>query len=147
MNNSRNKLLKKTVKEEAYSAITDKDTVSLITLARKGIQYSFFLRIAKNSPFTPNEWSAILHLSERTLQRYQKQKKSFDPIHSEKIIEIIILNNKGAEVFGDSELFNKWLESENIALGGVKPKELLDNTFGINLIKDELIRIEHGVLA
>ncbi|MCH8317933.1 MAG: DUF2384 domain-containing protein [Bacteroidetes bacterium] len=58
--------------------------------------------------------------------------------------EIIIL---GLDVFVDSQKFNTWLESQNIALGGIKPKDLLDNTFGINMIKDELSRIEHGVLA
>ena len=54
---------------------------------------------------------------------------------------------KGLEVFGDTDKFDIWLESKNIALGGKRPKNLLDNTFGVNLIKDELTRIEHGVLA
>ena len=40
-----------------------------------------------------------------------------------------------------------WLDAENIALGGVKPKSLLDSTFGIEIVKDELTRIEHGILA
>jgi uncharacterized protein (DUF2384 family) len=50
-------------------------------------------------------------------------------------------------VFGDKERFNVWLNATNIALGNVKPKDLLDNTFGISLLKDELGRIEHGILA
>ena len=50
-------------------------------------------------------------------------------------------------VFGNIENFSQWLNSKNIALGGVKPISLLDNTFGIMLLKDQLIRIEHGVLA
>lgn len=62
-------------------------------------------------------------------------------------LEIALLYLKGLDVFVDSQKFNTWLESQNIALGGIKPKDLLDNTFGINMIKDELSRIEHGVLA
>lgn len=31
-----------------------------------------------------------------------------------------------------------------MALGGLKPKILLDNSFGIGLVSDELIRVEHG---
>ena len=58
-----------------------------------------------------------------------------------------MLYNLGTEIFGDKVKFDSWLESDNIALGGQKPKAFLDNTFGIGLLKDELIRIEQGVLA
>ena len=37
--------------------------------------------------------------------------------------------------------------AENLALGGAKPKELLDNTFGITLIEEELVKIEYGIFA
>ena len=58
-----------------------------------------------------------------------------------------MLFNLGAEIFGDKTRFDTWLGSDNIALGGQKPKTFLDNTFGIGLLKDELMRIEQGVLA
>jgi putative toxin-antitoxin system antitoxin component (TIGR02293 family) len=86
-------------------------------------------------------------LSERTIQRYKVENRTFDPLQSEKIIEIALFYNKGVEVFGTSVQFNSWLETNNLALGNIKPKMLLDNTFGISMLKDELIRIEHGVLA
>ena len=94
-----------------------------------------------------NEWSGFLHLSERTMQRYQKENKSFDSIYSEKIISIAMLYYYGIDVFGNKENFDKWLETKNIALGGLLPKELFDNTFGLQLIRDELTRIQHGILA
>ena len=50
-------------------------------------------------------------------------------------------------VFGGSTGFNTWLDTESLALGRVKTKSLLDSSFGIGLLKDELGRIEHGVLA
>ena len=81
------------------------------------------------------------------MQRYKKEKKSFDPIYSEKILEVTLLYNLGAEVFGNKDKFNTWLETKNLALGRIKPKGLLDNTFGIGLLKDELTRIEYGTLA
>ena len=81
------------------------------------------------------------------MQRYKKERKSFDSNSSEKIIEIALLYKYGIEVFGNKEKFNTWLETKNVALGGIVPKELLDNTFGINLLKDELTRIEYGILA
>ena len=59
----------------------------------------------------------------------------------------MLIYKLGVNVFGDKEKFISWSETKNLALGGVKPKELLDNTFGISLLKDELTRIEHGILA
>lgn len=127
--------------------LDDRNIMTLIGAVRNGLQYTFFKNLVKTSPFTIQEWSNYLHLSERTIQRYKKEKKTFNPLHSEKILEIALLYLKGLDVFVDSQKFNTWLESQNIALGGIKPKDLLDNTFGINMIKDELSRIEHGVLA
>lgn len=131
----------------SYQTLGNKSIMSLIKTVREGISFSAFMALVNKSPFNVNEWSAFLHLSERTMQRYKKEEKAFDPIHSEKILEITLLYKKGVEVFGDTERFNAWLQANNIALGNVKPRELLDNTFGISLLKDELGRIEHGVLA
>lgn len=94
-----------------------------------------------------NEWAGFLHLSERTLQRHKKDKAVFDAASSEKILEILLLYRYGVQVFGESGKFDLWLRTRNLALGGIKPKDLLDNSFGINLLKDELYRIEQGVLS
>ena len=130
-----------------YNSIDDKDIFFLIKTIRKGIKYSSFMLFIEDSPFSLIEWSGFLHLSERTMQRYKKESKLFDPIYSEKIVEIMLLYKFGVEVFGSKEKFNNWIETKNLSLGGIKPKELLDNTFGIGLIKDELTRIEYGILA
>ncbi len=130
-----------------YGSIDDRDILFLIKAVRKGIKFNNFLLITEKSPFTLNEWSSFLHISERTMQRYKREKKSFDPIHSEKILEVTLLYKYGVEVFGNKKKFNAWLDTLNLALGGVKPKELLDNTFGISLLKDELTRIAYGVLS
>ena len=131
----------------SYKQIDDRDVFKLIGTVREGIKYGLFQHIADRSPFSTTEWSNFLHLSERTFQRYKKDRRTFDPLHSEKILEITLVYNKGVEVFGDKANFDAWLSAKNVALGGIKPKELLDSSFGIGLLKDELTRIEHGVLA
>jgi putative toxin-antitoxin system antitoxin component (TIGR02293 family) len=130
-----------------YQSLGNRNISALIATVREGISFASFIALVKKSPFNVAEWSSFLHLSERTMQRYKKEEKSFDPIYSEKILEITLLYRRGVEVFGDKERFNVWLNANNIALGNVKPKDLLDNTFGISLLKDELGRIEHGILA
>lgn len=123
------------------------DTVALIRLTRKGIEYSLFHSIVLTTPYNIKEWGTFLHLTERTLQRYKKENKTFDQPYSEKILAIVQLQNRGKEVFGQEDHFNQWLDSNIVSLGGIKPKELLDTTMGISLINQELVRIEHGVLA
>ena len=134
-------------KQISYNSVDDKDILVLIRYVKNGFRFNSFASLVKNIPFSLNEWSYFLNMSERTMQRYKKEKKTFDPIYSEKILEVMLLYKLGINVFGNKEKFISWIETKNLVLGGVKPKELLDNTFGISLLKDELTRIEHGILA
>jgi putative toxin-antitoxin system antitoxin component (TIGR02293 family) len=81
------------------------------------------------------------------MQQYQKEQKSFDSLQSEEIIEIALLQKRGVEVFGSKSKFQNWLETPCLALGDVVPKSFLDSSFGIMLLKDELTRLEYGILA
>ena len=141
---------KKFILEEpaiSYNILDDRDAYSLIYAIKKGIKYTFFEQLSKLSPFTSRDWSGFLHLSERSMQRYKKEGGTFGAVSSEKIVEITMLYKYGIDVFGDKAKFDTWLGINNVALGGIKPKELLDTSFGIGLIKDELSNIEYGVLA
>ena len=131
----------------SYGSIDDIKALSLVEMVRNGVRFDAFDTFANKSPFSLNEWSCYLHISERTMQRYRSEKRTFDPLQSEKIIEITLFYKKGVEVFGSAEKFDAWLETDNLALGKIKPKMLLDNSFGINILKDELTAIEYGILA
>jgi len=137
----------KTIVNKSFSKISDTDILSLIKTVRKGINFNHFLNIAASSSFDLHEWSYVLHLSERTMQRYKKESISFEPIQSEKILQVALIFQKGYDVFGSEIKFTHWMSTENLALGGSKPKELLDTTFGMKLIEDELIKIEHGIFT
>jgi putative toxin-antitoxin system antitoxin component (TIGR02293 family) len=119
----------------------------LMKWVREGLDYFTFQKLSSKYPFTIEEWSKYLHISERTIQRYKKDFKNFDALQSEKILQISFLYQRGVEIFGDKENFDLWLQHPNIALGNIKPKDLLDNAFGITLLEEELSRIEHGILA
>jgi len=130
-----------------YASTDGGDIGALLNVVRSGVKFLLFSRIARELSFSMAEWSKFLHLSERTLQRYKKENKDFNPVYSERIMEIAFLCKKGVTVFGDSGKFDQWLELSNLSLGGVSPKSLLDSTSGIRLVQDELLRIEHGILA
>lgn len=131
----------------SYDHIDDRHILSYISAIREGIDYSFFSKLVKNSSIAFSEWSSYLHISERTLQRYKKENRQFEALQSERILQIALLYQFGESVFGSSEHFNVWLGTTNISLGNIKPKELLDSSFGIDMLKDTLTRISHGVLS
>ncbi len=130
-----------------YETLDNKDAYSLISAIKKGIKYTFFEKLVKLSPFSINDWAIFLNISNRSIQRYKKGGGRFNVVSSEKIVEITMFYKYGIEVFEDKEKFSTWLNIKNIALGGIAPKELLDTSFGIGLLKDELSCIEHGVLS
>jgi putative toxin-antitoxin system antitoxin component (TIGR02293 family) len=131
----------------SYSWNDDKRSYLLIKLVREGISYSDFNKVSNRTPFTSKEWATYLNVSVRTMERHREENRVFRKEQSERILSIYQLLNYGQSVFGNSENFFEWMGSESIALGGVKPKELLDTSIGIHMVKDELGRIEHGVLA
>ena len=130
-----------------FKSLENSDILKLIHVTRKGIDYNTFNEFTVSFPLNISTWSKILNMSERTIQRYRREKKRLDSIHTEKLLLIMLLFNKGVSVFGNITNFLAWINSKSIPLGGVKPIDLLDNSFGINMVKDELIKIEHGVLA
>jgi putative toxin-antitoxin system antitoxin component (TIGR02293 family) len=130
-----------------YESLDDGNIMHLINYVRTGLSYKHFIQLTKSGPFNAREWSGFLHLSERTMQRYKKESLSFEPLQSERILEITLLHRKGCEIFGSNANFAGWLTSSNVALNGLAPRDLLDNSFGIAMVKDELLRIQHGVLA
>ncbi|HET8734956.1 MAG TPA: antitoxin Xre/MbcA/ParS toxin-binding domain-containing protein [Pricia sp.] len=119
----------------------------MIAMVREGISYSDFLSFFRNEPFTDQEWAKYLGISVRTLDRYRTGQKSFPAKQSERILEIKRLLNYGENVFGDGDDFMDWMKTRSIPMGGVIPKEVLDTSIGINMVHDQLGRIEHGILA
>jgi len=94
------------------------------------------------------EMAHLLSVSERTIDRYKVDcKKKLNPAISERIFRIAMVKDKCDEVFGDPDLCAEWLTSENMAMGGKSPLELMKFDLGIDLVIKELGRIEHGIVS
>jgi len=119
----------------------------MIKVIEEGIPFQLFDKIYELSPFPINYWSEVLHLSLKSLQRYRQSLRQFDPIHSEKIIEIAEVIETGKNVFGSNDKFKLWLETPNFALGKSRPMDLLKYSYGKEMVLTELGRIEHGILG
>ena len=134
-------MVKYNVADESFNSSFD-----LIQLARKGITKRSLLKLSKGFSLTLKDLANALPITERSIQRYEPNDR-FNTDVSEKIIEISQLYAYGFDVFGSEENFNSWMKMENIAFGYVTPVSLLDTSFGIELVRNLLGQIEHGILA
>lgn len=123
-----------------------KDKFFVVNAVKKGITNSLFSEIKSNSPFDEDQWCHFLDINIRTLQRYKKAKNHiYKPLQSERIFELAEVTSLGHEVFDSPEDFSLWLNTPSPALANLKPVELLDTSYGKDLIISELNRIEHGI--
>jgi putative toxin-antitoxin system antitoxin component (TIGR02293 family) len=113
----------------------------------KDFTYSEFKKIADKTPFTQAEWASILHVSERTLQRYAKNNGSFAPINAERALQIEKVLKEGEFTFGKIENFYNWLKRNPYMLGGNLSFEALTSANGIERVLTQLHRIQHGLFA
>lgn len=97
----------------------------------------------------PNNFLAqkVLEISPKTLYSYRQSNKALPVRINEQILKLEELYKKGIELFENSDRFNQWLRSESYGLGKVKPIDLINSITGIDLIYEELIRIEYGATA
>lgn len=113
----------------------------------KDLTYEEFKKTADKVPFTQAEWAAILHISERTLQRYAKNNGKFASINAERFHQISQVFAKGKKVLGKTAWFYEWIHSNPPALEGDLSFDSLTSYDGIQKILTQLGRIEHGILA
>lgn len=123
------------------------DTLLMNHISEEGIPYSLFEQIQEGGPLTLQEWADILGVSTKTLTRYRKENKIFQPWHSDVILQMTELLSMGIEVFGDGNKLYQWLSKDTFALGGRSPQSLLTNGYGRDLVLREMIHIEHGIFA
>jgi putative toxin-antitoxin system antitoxin component (TIGR02293 family) len=113
----------------------------------KEISFNDFQKVASKVDFTQKEWADILHISERTLQRYAHDNGSFNSGIVDRIYQINKVFQRGKEVFGSHQKFNLWLRGNPYMLEGRLSIYSLASIEGINNVLTQLGRIEHGILA
>ncbi len=118
----------------------------LIDAIRKGLKKEAVDHVADALEISPSEISRFLHVSPRTLHRYGPDDTlSLDA--SDHLIQICKVHSRSVEVFGDKRKAIRWLKYPSAALGNTTPFDLLDTSAGVEMVLDELGRIEYGVIA
>lgn len=104
-----------------------------------------FLALSNTLGFSQAEWAAILHISDRTLQRYLKEEKAFTGLQAELLHYLRKLTNTGLQIFKDDMSFVKWLRAPKSVLGQTLDFQSLQSITGIRLLQQELGRMAYGV--
>jgi len=118
----------------------------ILKTSRNGLPKHLLMSLAKKISLTLQEFANIMHISERTLQRYEDD-TIIKTEYTEKAIELARLYTRGEEVFGSLDKFKTWMKTPLYVFKGECPVSLLDTSIGFDMIFKELGRIEYGIFA
>ena len=104
-----------------------------------------FQKLSQKLLFTQIEWAEILHISDRTLQRYLKENKPFEGLFAEHLYQLDNMADLGLTVFSNPKGLDEWLRRPKSVLGKPLDFSTLQSFWGVKLLSNELGRIEHGV--
>lgn len=119
----------------------------VLNLVLSGKITSRFLGFLKEiTSFSDEVISGWLNITPKTFRKYKadEHQVALSKDIQEKFVMLASLFKHGQEVFGSSEAFNTWLNSDNFSIGGKKPVDLLNTISGIKLVDDRLTGIEYG---
>ena len=125
-----------------------KNKMLIVHAIREGIPYEFFKLIQEQTPFNEEDWALFLGISTKSLQRSRaKDGFVFKPLQSEKILELAEVTTVGRTIFDSEEQFYSWLTLPSYALGNLKPIELLRDSYGKEMVLEEMIKIDQGIFV
>lgn len=142
---------KKTVRHSKFSpswvVVNAKDApgfkMELIGRIREGVKKSDWKQLIQFTNSTEKEFEHILPASISSMQK----KAVYGKETSERIYELARLFGLGYEVFDSKVDFKRWLMTPSKTLGNKIPFELLDSSFGFEMVENEIIRIQFNVYS
>ena len=94
-----------------------------------------FQKLSQKLLFTQLEWADILHISDRTLQRYLKENKPFEGLFAEHLYQLDNMAELGMIVFSNAKNLEMWLRSPKSVLGKTLDFSTLQSYWGVKLIR------------
>lgn len=145
---------KKAVKEAnlvkfspSWVVVNSKDAPSfkmeVISRIREGVKKTDWKHLIHFTGSTEKEFEHILPASISSMQK----KTVYSKETSERIYELARLFGLGYEVFDSRDDFKNWLNTPSRTLGNKIPFELLDSSFGFEMVENEIVRIKYNVYS
>ena len=127
----------------SYRNFVIQNNYSLVKTAKSGIDTAVFYTFADSINLPEKVVAALINLSPRTISNYRDANKNLEAHHSEHLLKLISLFEKGKEYLGNIDEFNRWLKvpfwnSEEI------PFDFLNTSGGVDLLIVRLERMAQG---
>lgn len=116
------------------------EPLSRVSTFRKGLRKKSFDKLKEVTGLDNETLASALAVSSKTIQRAEV----FDVVQSEKMFELAELYALGLSYFG-REGFRHWMQRPLFSIGNIVPLELIDVSEGIDLLKTEIMRVQHGI--
>ena len=123
------------------------DDFTIAKQAIEGVDANLFYDMVDITGLNKNVLAEYLDISTKTLERYKDSHKKLNSFRSEILLKLVTLYKKGIEIFGDIHAFRRWLNKPSYGLDNSIPAKLMVTSTGVDVIIEELIRIEYGDLA
>lgn len=111
-----------------------------VGMFRKGFSKASLDSLKEVTGLDYNSLATALSVSSKTLQR----KDVFDVVQSEKMYELADLYAIGISYFG-KDGFRRWMDRPLFSVGNIRPLDLTDVSEGVELLKTEIMRLQHGI--
>ena len=118
-----------------------------IELIRLGLPSKVFECVVKSSAVSEDVICKSLRIAKRTAARRKASASRLKATESELMYRFSKVFVTAAEILGDRDKAREWLLTENRALNGDRPIDLLDTGIGFEDVMDVLHRIEFGVYS
>ena len=119
----------------------------LIEIIRHGLPSKVIKCVVESSAISEDVIYKSLRIAKRTVARRKASATRLKASESELIYRFSRVLVTAMDIFGDRDKARQWLLTENRALNGVRPIDLLDTGIGFEDVMDVLHRIEFGVYS
>ena len=120
--------------------------IEMARVVRRGLPWAAFEALVTALAISQAELAATLHIRSRTLSR-RKDAGRLEAMESDRLFRLARVFVHAVDVFEAVDRARDWLETENRALGGLRPLDLLDTDAGAREVDDVIGRIEHGIFG
>ncbi len=118
-----------------------------IEVIRRGLPSRVIKRVDKSSAVSEEIIYKSLRIAKRTVARRKANATRLKASESELIYRFAKVLVTATAILGDRDKARQWVLSENRALNGERPIDLLDTGIGFEDVMDVLHRIEFGVYS
>lgn len=120
------------------------ETAVLSYLGTETVSLSSLDILREMAFFNEADIAGWLNVNVKTLRNYKNKNTPIKDYVQEKIVLLLSLFKHGKAVFGDFEVFSKWLSMENFFFDNKTPASFLTTFSGVLFIDNRLAAIEHG---